>query len=58
MVEATVVEARTTPEARVNHNMVIVSERPKPNGFGWTKDSYHGNSESRGDMHWTAIVAD
>ena len=57
MIEATVVKARTAPETGANDNVIVVSERSKPNGFSWTKDGYHGNSESRGDMHWAAIVA-
>jgi hypothetical protein len=42
-IEATVVQARTTPEARVNYNVIIVSERLTPSGLGRAKDGYDGN---------------
>ena len=57
MIEAAVVKARTTPETRVNDNAIVVSERSKPGGFGRTKNSHHGNLQSRRDMHWATIIA-
>src|SRR6516225_5930075 len=57
LIKNAVVEARTTPESRLNNNVIALAERSKPSWLSWTKDSDNRHSQGGRNVHGTAVVA-